>query len=273
MVDIRMKIMVFKISLSDPVLWLLVLIFCFSQMSIMLPMNTFLAYYTILCRQLHLCIRQFTKDITAVPDSDYGKVLRDYISIRTFVSKIEDELSVFVFTASLYNACSMYFGMTVILHPEEFMSTIQSLSVGCLFIASSVAYLGLALSGSLVHEAASDLCLKAHEILSRKPEVNSFQQRFLSIVEKNLHVTVWKILPITRSFILATMGTVFTYCLLLDNIRTLKDIKIVSHPMVVGGDILLFTAFHHVTHEQFCGLLYDLMQSVATMYATYHNFS
>ncbi|GBL63160.1 hypothetical protein AVEN_3985-1 [Araneus ventricosus] len=122
--------------------------------------------------------------------------------------------------------------MTVILHPEEFRSTIQSLSVVCLFIASSVAYMGLVLSGSLVHEAASDLWLKAHEILSRKPEVNSFQQRFLSIVEKNLHVTVWKILPITRSFILATLGTVFTYCLLLDNIRTLKgiaDIRNVSY--------------------------------------------
>ncbi|GBM52000.1 hypothetical protein AVEN_262237-1 [Araneus ventricosus] len=224
MVDIRMKIVLFKLSLPDLVLWLLVLIFCLSQLAIMLPMNTFIAYYTILCRQLQLCIRQFTKNITVVPDTKYGKLLRDYISIRTFVSKIEDELSVFVFTASLYNACSMYFGMTVILHPEEFMSTIQSLSVGCLFISCSVAYMGLTLSGSLVHEAGIDLCVKANEVVSRKPEVNSFQQRFLSILEKNLQVTVWKILPITRSFILATMGTVFTYCLLLDNIRTLKGV-------------------------------------------------
>ncbi|GBN63557.1 hypothetical protein AVEN_213995-1 [Araneus ventricosus] len=186
----------------------------------MLPMNSFMAFYTILCSQLRQCLRHITKHMTVAPDPDYEKIIGEYVFIRTFASEIENELSVFVFTASLYNACTMYFGMAVITRSAEFIDTIHIFAVWCVFIASSVAYMGLALSGSLVHEAATDLWLKAHEMLSRKQEVNRIQQRFLSIVEKKLHFTVWKILPITRSFILGTIGTVFSYYLLFYNIAS-----------------------------------------------------
>ncbi|GBM52002.1 hypothetical protein AVEN_262239-1 [Araneus ventricosus] len=110
--------------------------------------------------------------------------------------------------------------MAVITRSVEFFQTIHIFSVWCLFIASSVAYMGLALSGSLVHEAASDLWVKAYEVVSAKPEISKFQQRFLSMAEKKLYVTVWKIVPLTRSFILATVGTVYAYCVLFDNIQT-----------------------------------------------------
>ncbi|GIX70162.1 hypothetical protein CDAR_116751 [Caerostris darwini] len=83
-----------------------------------------------------------------------------------------------------------------------------------------VSYFSLALSGSFLYEAAEDLWLKAHDVLATKKDITSFQARFLSIVDKKLHLSVWKTVPIKRSFILAMVGTVLTYCLLLDGLRS-----------------------------------------------------
>ncbi|GIX90842.1 uncharacterized protein CEXT_482351 [Caerostris extrusa] len=83
-----------------------------------------------------------------------------------------------------------------------------------------VSYFSLALSGCFVYEAAEDLWLKAQEVLATKKDITSFQARFLSIVDKKLHLSVWKTVPIKRSFILAMVGTVLTYCLLLDGLRS-----------------------------------------------------
>ncbi|KAF8781486.1 hypothetical protein HNY73_011875 [Argiope bruennichi] len=226
MLNVRMKVMVFRIDLPGPTLWIMVMIFATSQLFIMLPMNNFAAFYMIICRHLQLLIKSFSKHLEEIPDSEYEKVLIDYMSIRKFVLKMDNEMSFLVSTSTLYSACTMYFGMSVIMHPEEYIDLCQFLAVLSLFIGSSAAFLGLTVAGSLIHESCSNLWLQAHKCLSSKSEVTNFQQRFLSIVEKNLFVTVWKILPITRSFIFAAAGTVFTYCIALDSIQSLKNVSL-----------------------------------------------
>ncbi|GBN63377.1 hypothetical protein AVEN_213997-1 [Araneus ventricosus] len=225
MVNVRMKVMVFEISLPDPALWIMALLFSATQLFIMLPMNNFAVFYMIVCRHFQLVITNFTKYLRTVHNSEYEKVLNDYISIRKFVSEMDNKISFLVLTSSLYNACTMYFGISVILHPEEYFNVFQCLAVSCLVIGSSMAYFGLTMAGSLIYESGNDLWLQAHKVLCAKPEITIFQHRFLSMVEKNLFVTVWKILPITRNFVFTVTGTVLTYCVALDSIQSLKNIS------------------------------------------------
>ncbi|GFT42721.1 uncharacterized protein NPIL_122191 [Nephila pilipes] len=124
-----------------------------------------------------------------------------------------------VFVSSIYNASVVYFGLTAALHHEEYIDGFQIMSVCSIFTANFVAYIGLTLSASLVHESSEDLLQKAYEVLNFRNDINSIQQRFLSSLEKDLFLTVWRIVPIKRSFIFTTMGTIFTYCIILDSLR------------------------------------------------------
>ncbi|GFT67693.1 uncharacterized protein NPIL_614761 [Nephila pilipes] len=114
----------------------------------------------------------------------------------------------------------MYFGITIILRPEEYFSIPQISSVWILLASNYIAYLGQTLSGSFLYEASEDLWFKVQEALISENEFSNLQQKLLSVLEKGLYLTVWKIVPIKRNFILASLGTVLTYCLLIDNLRS-----------------------------------------------------
>ncbi|GIY78768.1 hypothetical protein CDAR_117091 [Caerostris darwini] len=73
-------------------------------------------------------------------------------------------------------------------------------------------------SGSLVYEISSRIWDKAYEVMGAKESITFTQQHFLSLTSKELTMTVWKITPVNRSFILAMLGTVVTYCILLDGL-------------------------------------------------------
>ncbi|GIY41945.1 uncharacterized protein CEXT_380841 [Caerostris extrusa] len=180
-----MKVMLFRCSASDSILVFLVLFTVTCQSFLMLTVNTFAVYYTTLCYQMKLLIKSFASSLTKVSDSEYNQVFKNYISIRKSVSNIDTELSFFVFSSTVYNACVIYFGLAALIHPDEYFDILQNVTIWCLFVASFVSYFSLALSGCFVYEAAEDLWLKAHEVLATKKNITSFQARFLSIVDKN----------------------------------------------------------------------------------------
>ncbi|GFU27593.1 uncharacterized protein NPIL_454941 [Nephila pilipes] len=183
----------------------------------MLSANTFAIYYATICCHLKLVVAHITESLTG-QDHDCNILFRKYIVIRKLVLHIDDELSFLVFISSVFNACGMYFSLTAALHPSEYLNELNVVTVCSAFAANAVAYIGIFLSASLVPEAVDDLWSRLHEVLSSKNNITNIQQRTLSILEKGLYFTVWKFLPIKRSYILATMGTIFTYSLLLDSL-------------------------------------------------------
>ncbi|GFT67703.1 uncharacterized protein NPIL_614811 [Nephila pilipes] len=185
-----------------------------------------------MCHHLKLLLVSLSKSLNNATDLEQDRVYKKYMTIKKLASYIDEQLSFLVFLSSLYNACNVYFGLTIILHPEEYFAPIQMTTVWCMFASNYLAYTGLTLSGSLLSEASDNLWLKMHEALMFRHEISSLQQRFLSLLEKGLFLTVWKIVPITRSFILASIGTIFSYSLLLDNLESLR--KVPSLWQIIG---------------------------------------
>ncbi|GFS71131.1 uncharacterized protein NPIL_550361 [Nephila pilipes] len=107
------------------------------------------------------------------------------------------------------------------LHPQQYeayMGIVSLISVWILFVAFCLAFIAMTVTGSLVHDDSASIWIKTQELINTRQRLSFSQKRFLSVVEKNLAMTVWKIAPVKRSFILAALGTIFTYCILLDDL-------------------------------------------------------
>ncbi|GFU12734.1 uncharacterized protein NPIL_332121 [Nephila pilipes] len=222
---IRMKVLLFLADFTNSIyLWILIAIFAIFNELMLLPINTFAIYYTIVCHHLKLLLVNLSKSMINAADFEQDRVYKKYLNIKKIVMHIDEQLSFLVFLSSISNACTMHFGLTIILHPEEYFAPIQMTTVCCLFASNYLAYIGLILSGSLLYEASKDLWRKMDEALISRPQMSNLQQRLLSLLERGLFLTVWKIVPITRTFIFSSIGTVFSYCILLDNLESLRNI-------------------------------------------------
>lgn len=219
--EISFKAFAFNSDIEDPILKM-ALIITFNITFILfltVPINIFALYYTVVCRHLRSIIITFKKSLNSRDHLKKDDVFENYLAIRRFATHMDEELSFLIFTSSLFNACIMYFGVTCFLHPEEYISTFQSASIWFLVPASYIPFFAMTVSACFVHEASTGVYNKGQELL-RFGRIPTFSQlRILYVTEKELTLTVWKIVPIKRNFLMAAMGTIFTYCILLDNLR------------------------------------------------------
>ncbi|GIY65991.1 uncharacterized protein CDAR_454081 [Caerostris darwini] len=185
------------------------------------PAYVFAIYYTVICRYLSNILKNFLKTFGAITNPNYVVTLKQYLLIRKLVMEADSELSVLMFTSTLFNSCSLYVGITCLLHPGDYLSLggiSAMLAVWILFAISFTAFFVMSKTGSSIHELSSSIWDKVQQLIPAGQELTSSQKRLLSVVEKELTMTVWKVASVKRSFILATLGTVVTYSILVDNL-------------------------------------------------------
>ncbi|GIY65989.1 uncharacterized protein CDAR_454061 [Caerostris darwini] len=190
---------------------------------LMFPVSLFALYYAAICRHLRDVLKNFTKTLEAEAYTDYVGALKQNLLIRKLILEADSELSILVFTSTLYHAGSAYFGITSLLHIDEFKTFAGWMALSAIWssaLGNFVPFLAMVVAGSSVHEASASVWDKAQEMINAGQELTPSQKRFLSVAEKELAMTVWQITPVKRSYILATMGTILTYCILLDSIVT-----------------------------------------------------
>ncbi|GFR19481.1 hypothetical protein TNCT_301321 [Trichonephila clavata] len=81
----------------------------------------------------------------------------------------------------------------------------------------------MSVSASRVGEASSEISSLALTLPKNKENSSSDQQRFIMLAEKEITMTVWKIVPIRRSFIFSISGALFTYTLMFYNMNPYKE--------------------------------------------------
>ncbi|GFY47490.1 uncharacterized protein TNIN_459101 [Trichonephila inaurata madagascariensis] len=184
-----------------------------------MPINVFSMYYTLICSHLHGLLKNFVKYLEITTNLDYSELLRQYLCIRKLVEETDSELSILMFTSSLCYASIMYFCVSSLLHPQlykGYAGTAALLAEWILFVSYCLAFITMTVIGSWIHEASASIWIKTQELINTRHRISFCQSRFLSVVEKDFAMTVWKIAPVKRSFILAALGTIFTYCIVLD---------------------------------------------------------
>ncbi|GFV70129.1 hypothetical protein TNCV_4337381 [Trichonephila clavipes] len=153
------------------------------------------------------CHSDFLKKIDEHPGTNYEELSQSYSNLEKMVSFIDNQLSVFVFWVTTYVAITMCLMISYIFHSK----TLFILTDFCSLLNSSVCFLTATTSAAFVSNASESVRKKCKSL----PENHSHN---FVCNKKELYLSVWKIVPIRRSFILAAFGTIVTYVILFDDI-------------------------------------------------------
>ncbi|GFQ86779.1 uncharacterized protein TNCT_87811 [Trichonephila clavata] len=148
---------------------------------------------------------------------NYENLLHNYSVIKAVIIKFDNLVGLLVFAALMYNSCDLYFELYVALDPSMFKDPIL---IYYNFLASFASFMIMMASASSVAEASSEVSARALTMPEDKEKSNFNHQRFMTLAEKEITLTAWKITPTRRNFIFGIMGILLTYTLMFQKLDT-----------------------------------------------------
>lgn len=184
----------------------------------LMPINTFSLFYTVICHEIQCKIRMFLKYMPTKISTSYSNLLDSYNKLASDVKYIDNQMSFLVFCNTLFNSMVIYVMLDSILH-ENTKGIYYITFIRILFFNTLMSFLAMTISASLVSEVAEDIAYRSRSLTASTVDSAFCLQRFVHCTEKGLNLTVWKIAPIRRNFIIGVLGVIFTYTILLDSLR------------------------------------------------------
>ncbi|GFQ97345.1 uncharacterized protein TNCT_586481 [Trichonephila clavata] len=178
-----------------------------------LPMMSFAFFYIAVCNDLRCILKHFIKSLKVKNRFNYEDILHSYSAIKSTVNGIDNTTGVLVFTILIRNSSVLCLSMYVALQPNYFPDPIQQVSIYYSFLTIFALFIMMTASASSVAEASS--VVGSIALTMPEDKRSSFNhQRFITMAEKEITLTVWKISPINRSFIFGIIGIIFTYIIM-----------------------------------------------------------
>ncbi|KAG8180097.1 hypothetical protein JTE90_027876 [Oedothorax gibbosus] len=182
---------------------------------IVVPINTFSILYVSVCQHMRFKILHFSDMISSRRGLKLNHLMQSYTRISNMVEGMDHAMSFPLFCHTLYSAGTMYFVLGLILYPADEIRTKELAHATIFFMMTLQSFAAMSVSASSISEASQ---IASKEIKSLLPDSlgSAFQlQTFISMTgEGGLGLTLWKIVPIRRSFIFGALGTFITYILL-----------------------------------------------------------
>ncbi|GFR29328.1 uncharacterized protein TNCT_611001 [Trichonephila clavata] len=144
---------------------------------------------------------------------DYEEILHSYSAIKSTVNGIDNTTGILVFTALICNSSVMCSWLYVALQPKYFPNPVEQISIYYSSLTNFALFIMMAASASSVTEASSVVGSMALTMPEDR-RCNFNHQRFITLAEKEIMLTVWKISPINRSFIFGVIGIILTYIIM-----------------------------------------------------------
>ncbi|KAG8189543.1 hypothetical protein JTE90_008503 [Oedothorax gibbosus] len=180
-----------------------------------MTVNAFLIFYIAVCHELGTIFETFKKSMTLNSPPDYESLLKEFHKRTRLVREIDDELSIIVFWATLANLISIYYALSIVVDLKtipQIITMLYNLTV------SIVMFFLTCYSASELSDIVHDLSTAAHMLPENLKMPPIKHLRFLFVVDKSVRLTVWKLFPLEKSYILASIGTIITYAVLVDNL-------------------------------------------------------
>ncbi|GFY68449.1 hypothetical protein TNIN_357011 [Trichonephila inaurata madagascariensis] len=173
--------------------------------------------------QIRCKLKTFAKQLSSRKKLDYDKLLRLYVSIKSLVDELDDELLCYMFGNIIYTSGMIHFILSIDLS-KILRNDYDVLFFWCNLFRTLGSYVAATASASLVAQASEEIGGLSQVRAKIDKDAHSLlaQQTFIMISEKEMHFTAWKIVPIKKIFVMATMGVTVTYVLLLDNLELTK---------------------------------------------------
>lgn len=189
----------------------------FYTLILFMPLNAFDFYYVMNCLYIASLFKKLCKMLKNSSNPDYKYLTHIYNNITTVAEILDKKVGFLVFVSILYNAFSMYFGLTIVIHHNDNKDEPQQYVMIFVCILGFLSFIAKVESASLI--STSSLSCKKE---SRKIYEFNYKQVFnyirLTKNFKEFYMTVWGFIEIKRSIILGTLGAILTYSLLVDNL-------------------------------------------------------
>lgn len=187
-----------------------------------MPVFIFSVYYSLVCCHIEMIATRFRKSFESCSATDYHRLYKNLQFLHENVNSFNHSLEFIVFCHVLFNSCAMYFAITYIIHTETYGNITNNTSILLLCCHSFACFLYMIRSAIAVNDTFQDISTRAKRLPVDTKNNFIIQMRFHSDVEKEISMKIWGFGSIKRSFILASFGTIFTYCVLVDSITNMK---------------------------------------------------
>ncbi|KAF8778322.1 hypothetical protein HNY73_015053 [Argiope bruennichi] len=188
-----------------------------------LPTFMFTFFYINVCSDLKHVIKKFQQYISGNAAINYKDSLHDLSSMKSNIELIDEELGFLVLMTIFYNTCIMCLSFYMFFDRKLFRQAYVTFPTLWFFVTSLGSFIGMMASATMVAEASEKISSNAASMPENAGESFSVQQRFIMFAEKGVHLTVWKIAPIKRSFIFGIIGVIFTYTLMFYNLSPVTN--------------------------------------------------
>ncbi|GFU82643.1 histone-lysine N-methyltransferase SETMAR [Trichonephila clavipes] len=146
-------------------------------------------------------------------DSELRGILKAFSCIKSRAEAIDKEVSFLIFCSIIHTSSTMYCLLHTAFDPD-YINSQKLIELILFFLSSTAIFLITTVSASLVGEASQEIASTVRSLSVPSVAAGLSLQRFLLVVEKDICLTVWKIVPIKRNFIIGTMGAIVTYSVL-----------------------------------------------------------
>lgn len=182
---------------------------------LLMPVNAFLIFYISVCRDLGSMFETFRKSMNSLSQPYYNLLLKEFHTMTNLVTYVDNNLNVLVFWATLVNMSSVHYALALVVGNYEIsriVTVLYNLTYNIVMFYMTCHY------ASVLSNIVSNLSSEAH-LLPENLNMSPLKYlRFLLVVSKDVHLTVWKFFPLRRNYVLTSIGTIITYSVLVDNL-------------------------------------------------------
>ncbi|GBN39260.1 hypothetical protein AVEN_113636-1 [Araneus ventricosus] len=148
---------------------------------------------------------------------DIKELLRQYLSVKSFAESIDNDLSFLVFCETMLTSIVTYF-LLIAVSQNGLYSDVVVLAGFCL--NSATLFIAMSVAATAVAEASAEY-VKLSKSRLNEDESAIPRRKCVAFItsEQEINFTVWKIVPINRSFVLSTIGTIITYVMLFNSMH------------------------------------------------------
>ncbi|GIY49989.1 uncharacterized protein CEXT_300181 [Caerostris extrusa] len=179
-----------------------------------MPIFAFAYFYIAVCIDIKCIIKDIGQSMTKSKTIKEDEVLHSYSIIKTSVEQIDKEVCFPVFAVILLHSIYMCFSLYAALDLDKYPGRFERVLILNMSFGAFISFIAMTSSALMVAKTVVEL-YSSLSIISANNGNAPLLQNYIVISQQGIALTVWGIIPITRSFMFGIIGMLLTYTVML----------------------------------------------------------
>lgn len=189
-----------------------ILLSCNFLIFISMPVGTFILFYVAVCHDIVLHFQAYKDRMNSSTSPNYTSLIKNFNDLRNLVVDIDNQINSLAFFAIFTNVFGLYFAIAGITASHHMFAT-ENIFLHISGICGIILTSAMCVWADRVSSIAASVATEAHSLV---PDMFSILHiRYILAVNQNVHMTVCSLFTLRKSFLLASIGSMITYSILL----------------------------------------------------------